>query len=605
MKQTKDFFSRWLSILLSLLIILVGCLVANGVQTDGGYVRIQNIRFTSNSGGLISAYLYEPANLDPKKVYPAVETVHGYINSREVQDAFDIEFARRGYVVLSIDMEGHGYSQQTGDPDRGALSGLQYLRNLSFVDKSNVAMEGHSMGGWSVAIAAFMEPTWVRTVIEEGSSTGGNVIKLTPPVTPQTPWNYGLVYSQYDEFSDLMWEIPHAKDINGTQRLESSFGTTSPVVTGQVYGSVANKSARELFQPATIHPGDTWSTAAVGDAIQFLQQTIPAPRAMDASNQIWLWKEFGTLFALIGAIMFLVAFAGNLLRTRFFATVQHEIPEHRGYQSKGIWWVSAVIATAIPALTFFVFQVWGQTWFPASAFLPQNLSTGIALWVVFNAVIGVILFWVFHKLNKKSGATAYHYGLSYAKNRWSLDWKDIGKSALLAIYVVGGVYILSTLIAALFNLDFRIWIMGLKVLDWHHFVIFLTYLLPFLVFYLVNGVILNGQFRMNRASSDRKTAWKWFLGSFFINTVGIIVLLLMQYLPLFARDQLLWHGVGANANGPLLGIVAFQFVPVNIVVSLTSAYFYRKTGKVYTGAFVCALLVTWYIVAGQAIQFVS
>jgi uncharacterized protein len=161
------------------------------------------------------------------------------------------------------------------------------------------------------------------------------------------------------------------------------------------------------------------------------------------------------------------------------------------------------------------------------------------------------------------------------------------------------------LIAALFNLDFRIWIMGLKVLDWHHFVIFLTYLLPFLVFYLVNGVILNGQFRMNRASSDRKTAWKWFLGSFFINTVGIIVLLLMQYLPLFARDQLLWHGVGANANGPLLGIVAFQFVPVSIVVSLTSAYFYRKTGKVYTGAFVCALLVTWYIVAGQAIQFVS
>ena len=40
-----------------------------------------------------------------------------------------------------------------------------------------------------------------------------------------------------------------------------------------------------------------------------------------------------------------------------------------------------------------------------------------------------------------------------------------------------------------------------------------------------------------------------------------------------------------------------------IIVAAISTYFYRKTGTVWTGAFINALFITWYIVAGQAIQF--
>jgi hypothetical protein len=39
------------------------------------------------------------------------------------------------------------------------------------------------------------------------------------------------------------------------------------------------------------------------------------------------------------------------------------------------------------------------------------------------------------------------------------------------------------------------------------------------------------------------------------------------------------------------------------VVGAISSFFYRRTGSIYVGAFVNALFVTWYIVAGQAIQF--
>jgi hypothetical protein len=58
-----------------------------------------------------------------------------------------------------------------------------------------------------------------------------------------------------------------------------------------------------------------------------------------------------------------------------------------------------------------------------------------------------------------------------------------------------------------------------------------------------------------------------------------------------------------SPDQPLNTIVAIQFLPLMIVASIISTWFYEKTGRVYAGAFINGLLVTWYIVAGQAIQF--
>ena len=46
---------------------------------------------------------------------PGVVYIHGYQNNRETSDAYAIEMARRGFVVLEIDAIGRGNS---GDPGR-------------------------------------------------------------------------------------------------------------------------------------------------------------------------------------------------------------------------------------------------------------------------------------------------------------------------------------------------------------------------------------------------------------------------------------------------------------------------------------------------------
>ena len=135
-------------LLVALLMIGLGGLLAWSVQTDGGQIKIKDIRFVGTNGTVMSALLYVPKNATPKTPAPGVLAVHGYINTRETQDGFAIEFARRGYVVLAMDQTDHGYSDPPAFANGfGGPDGLKFLRSLDIVDKNNIGLEGHSMDG--------------------------------------------------------------------------------------------------------------------------------------------------------------------------------------------------------------------------------------------------------------------------------------------------------------------------------------------------------------------------------------------------------------------------------------------------------------------------
>ena len=62
------------------------------------------------NGTMMSGPLYIPKGVTAENPAPGIVAIHGYINSRETQSGFAIEYARRGYVVLASDQTGHGYS---------------------------------------------------------------------------------------------------------------------------------------------------------------------------------------------------------------------------------------------------------------------------------------------------------------------------------------------------------------------------------------------------------------------------------------------------------------------------------------------------------------
>ena len=53
----------------------------------------------------------------------------------------------------------------------------------------------------------------------------------------------------------------------------------------------------------------------------------------------------------------------------------------------------------------------------------------------------------------------------------------------------------------------------------------------------------------------------------------------------------------------LNAILSIQFLPLMAVVALISVFTWRRTNSHLPGAFIAGLFVTWYIVAGTAVQF--
>ncbi|WP_293908465.1 alpha/beta hydrolase family protein, partial [Sphaerochaeta sp. UBA5836] len=104
-------------------------------------------------GFKVSAYLYTPKSIAGKA--PAILAIHGLNNQKNHMANTALEFARRGYVVLSMDMSGHGRSTGKNlDHGAGGPAGLSYLKSLPNVDTENIGIVGMSQGGFAAAMGA-------------------------------------------------------------------------------------------------------------------------------------------------------------------------------------------------------------------------------------------------------------------------------------------------------------------------------------------------------------------------------------------------------------------------------------------------------------------
>jgi pimeloyl-ACP methyl ester carboxylesterase len=576
------------ALLLSLILIFCGGLLAWLVQTGAGQVELRDTRFTSASGATLSALLYVPEGVNADNPAPGVLAVHGYINSRETQSAYAIELARRGYVVLAMDQRGHGYSDPPAFAEGfGGPAGLSYLRSLDIVDKQQVILAGHSMGGWTVLSAAVAMPDAYTSVVVSGSSTGTFGV---PAGDASFPRNFGLVFGQYDEFSPSMWSSATGAGIVDTEKLQTQFGVSESVQPERLYGSIADGTARQLYQPAQTHPANHITRSGVAGALDWIQRTSTAPNPIPADQQIWPWKEFGTFLSLLGGIMFLVSAGPALLKLPLFRELAAAPAPSAGIRDRG-WYLAALIVMAIPALSYFSFQAWAAT-IPTTALFAQNLTNGFMVWALGNALISLVLFslWHFALGGRAGGGNGHNYGL---RSGGEFSARQLALGLLLALTVVFSLYLLLAIVHGLFTADFRYWVIAVKLMNGLQFRLFLGYLLPFTAFFLVFALILHGQMRSKDTQSFARAAT--------INALlaggGILALLLYQYGALFITGSL---AIPAQA---LLTIVALQFVVLLPIAAIISTRYFMATGQLYVGAFINGLFVTWLIVAGQATHY--
>lgn len=580
----------WALLALAVALTLGGGTAAAITQSSGGSVDVRATEFVTGDGQRIAGTLYVPSTATAETPAPGVLAVHGYLNSNEMQLAPAIELSRRGYVVLAIDQTGHGSSDNPAfSGGFGGPGSLAYLRSLDIVDPDNIGLTGHSLGGSAIQTAASVFPDGYKAMVLHDSATGF----FSAPGTPELPRNTLVVFAEWEEFTGSMWAAESSYKLTESEPLMAFFGTTEPVVVGQTYGSIDDGTARKLVRPVTNHPGATHDLDATQQIVDWFAETLDGGH--DAAGQTWWVKEIGTFVAFLGGILAIFAVGGLLTSTRYFGAIRQAVPASSGPKWGLPWFVSAALAAGIPALTFFWFNDLGAQWFPPGPVLGQQFSNGIAVWAVLNGLIGLAIFAIVRAVARRRNpdaarATKAELGLATADGfRWSL----VGRSALLATVSVGVAYLLLVVSEWLFHSDFRLYVLQLQTMSVERFGMFLVYLIPFTLFFLMLAFTMhNGQRWTGRPATMRSEM----IANAVVLPLGLVVLEIFNYVPLLISGNL------GFADTQLLTIIAYPFLPVLFIVGLLSTYLFHKTGTIYAGAFAAALLVTWNVVGGAATQ---
>jgi hypothetical protein len=417
-------------------------------------------------------------------------------------------------------------------------------------------------------------------VVLEGSTT--QFFGAGAPATPSFPRNLEVVFGRYDEFAPLMWGEAKGAEAGRSPKLETIFGSAGPVTPGRLYGDIAAGAGRRLVIPAVDHPQEHFSTAGVGAAVDWFQQTLPGAAApKPPPDQIWLGKEIGTLAGFVGCVILILGTFELALAAPPFRALRRP-PEGQPARRGLRWLIAFMLAAAIPALSFYPlmkaapavffapFALTGTLPFALKTF-PEQIADQLAVWALGAGLISFAL----------------SFALGRARSAGPHRWLAAAGAAAVS---VGMGSLALAVVDALFKADFRFWVLALKPLDGAHFALCLLYLPLFLASSLLAlrgfgaslGIAGEGAFA---AVATGALAF----------SLGFCVLLAMQYAHMAATGLLL------TPDEPLNTIIAFQFVPVLAVVGAMAAFTWRLTGDYVPGAFVVALFLTWYIVAGTAI----
>lgn len=102
--------------ILAVALCIIGSCLANLAQTDFGKVDKENLIIESSSGHRLGINMLKPDTATDKTPAPTIVFSHGGNGMKEKWDNYQIEWARRGFVVLSFDLYGMGDSESSTTP---------------------------------------------------------------------------------------------------------------------------------------------------------------------------------------------------------------------------------------------------------------------------------------------------------------------------------------------------------------------------------------------------------------------------------------------------------------------------------------------------------
>ena len=596
---------KW--VLAGLVICLISMIGSSVIQTDFGKVKVQELNWVGSGGYTTSALLYKPVAATKESKAPCIITVEGWYNNKEMQDLYSVEYARRGFVVLAVDMHGHGDSESTSAADLysdavGVNAAVELAADLPYVDTSRIAVSGHSSGGAACGMAVAIDnerktplisavlyeaSTWVDDTGADHSADFGSR-------------SVGIIADKYDEF--FFW----TKDAKGNPVAPRDFLTTDDaknfvnfnngpnaikenVQPGKLYEQqIDNKTAyRTIFQEASTHPWVHFSKTCVAYGISFFDTVLHSPQQISESNQIWQVKTLFNAVGLIGFFMFIINFAIAMLDTQYFACLKADkkVKPLTVINNKGkLWfWIPLALCALFSGLSYMwaINHVYAKT----TRLFVQTGPLTMGTWCVLSGLFALIALAVYYYFYGKNN------GVSLADRGVSISLNKLFKTVVLALLATGVGLLVLFFADYFFKTDFRIWVLTLKAFNADKVIIGLVYLPFFLFFYIVNSISTNC-INYNDIGGAKEIGNLAILALF--NALGPIVFLIIQYSTFVSTGLLKWY---ETEGLRISGIWLYPVIVYLIITPFITRFVYKRTNNPYLCAIINAIIITMMSVA--------
>ena len=594
-KTNKLFF-------ICLILIFISSFLASIVQTSFGNVKIELQSLSTDDGQTLVYDSYKPKEASIDNKVPFVIVVPGFQRSKEALSNIAIELSRRGLAIALIDPYAQGMSSSsvsrlaatTQGYGMFALVDYAYEGNFSFVDINKIGSTGHSMGG-NAAIrgADFFGKEAMRSNSKSKLDSvfiSGYVLTLRDSILRDSRSNMGVSYALYDEgaFRNELegWDAANMEIAPESLRVINSVldenNKVQKVDLGNYYGDKENGTLRVIFNEKLLHPFQPYNKEATANQINYFDKVFGFPNKVDASNQIWQFKELLTLINMIVSLVMLIPLTKMFLNIDFFKKIVKPIPQplpEQSQEGKTIFWFIFFISATIACLSFIPMVDIAKVLFSAAAnremtwFFPQRMNNSVMLWAAFNGIIGLFIFFLSYMLFGK-----YH---GVKKESWGLNitFTELGKSFLLGILVFCTYYSILFFNYYLFHVDYRFWFMGVRVFQPEMILVLMMYFPLFFLFFFSNSLRVNGSMRIKNQSE-----WKSRLIAGFANSLGLMMIIVIQYVTYARTGTVFWTTNWLSVN------LLFGIVPMMFILPYFNRIFFQMTGRVFVGPVITCLI---------------
>ena len=567
----KKIYRALLILVFSLFLLSTFIVIAQLFNTDFGKVRVQLVRIEGDNISVVG-YLYEPKNAKNLENLPAVVLIHGVMNAKETMTPLALELARNGIVALSIDALQHGgttgKATPEDDPSLGGSAAVQYLRSLDYVNSSNIGLVGHSMGVGAIRATSFIEGGIKAHIFLGGvgpinSSIYGNL-------TESSPNNLLVIIGLYDELFDL-------QEVN--ENLQSVFGTSEEIEIGKLYGSFTDGTARKLLTPKTTHFFETINGDYIAESISWLSNSFGV---IDENKEVVY--PYRDLFIFFGFFIFAFQFIplSNIgFEISFFEKNQKEEESAKetiafnqlfGFWSIGASWSVSHLILFIPAILLF-----GM----GAIIIPLSLGFTAIFWMLSLAVVGALIIFISIKNKYKETRTK---DIFLQLGRRLSNWRGL----ILSVNCFLIMFILILIIEQVPGISMKLMVPLFSEFTGMRALMFLI-LIPFMfIYFVMDGFISTGIYERNLKNHNNKTKIWSATKVIGLKLLPLVLVLLIQYIPLLISGFQLFTGfLGFSMQ------FIFMLLPLFLIYSTATLWFYEKTKTIESGALFNALLFAW------------